>query len=202
MLTEGLADGRGATEFTWQATLNGWLDDFEEDGAAIFYMALYANNSESFDTTCHYFNVTRAEQRTTSTTTSATQTSTGGPDASKAPTSDPTATSTSSPDEGGGGLSCGAVAGISVGATIGGILLLGGLGFFAGRAFSRKNNQANRNSYAAPPFENYKPEGPPGQMSSPQTYTTATSGTYYQPSMQSSPPPQQQYTPQAYHEAP
>lgn len=91
--------------------------------AAVFYLALYAPGVADMDASSHYFNVTIDSASTSSASATATTTKQAASSAAKA--AETTEASDSSK-----GLSTGAVAGIAVGATAVGLVLLGALGFF------------------------------------------------------------------------
>ena len=167
------------------------------------YYALYETDSEVYLAGCHYFNITR--DKAAAKTSSVTRTSpTGTPQAGTDPQVTFSAASSPAPsphDE----MSCGSWAGIAAGATIGGIILLGGLGFFAGRqfqkAFSRAhgtNQEYTQTEIAEPPqAEDSKPlptpEASMGQFESPTMYTVP-------PTIQEAPPQRYSYNPNALHE--
>ncbi|KAF7543279.1 hypothetical protein G7Z17_g10872 [Cylindrodendrum hubeiense] len=165
-----LLENSRSTSMIWTVSFDGFSTDVAEGESAIFYLALYESGTNNVDVTCHYFNVTLPEEPTTTTSTISTETIastnigtmtakvTPTPDAASTTTtsSSSTATSTSDPKPSPDSLSTGAVAGIAVGSTLGGILALGGLGFLAWKYFLRKRDSGGQ--YApgqqVPPEEN------------------------------------------------
>lgn len=97
---------------------------------AILYFAVMPAKSPNKDAMSHYFNVTIADAPTTTSASDTASVSTISM-ATTSMTVVPSNTTTPPPENSGGsspGLSNGAVAGIAVGCTIGGLLLLGGIG--------------------------------------------------------------------------
>lgn len=167
-----------------------------EGEQAVFYMALYEAGQDGFTTTSHYFNVSIPEDDSDKPTSTGPATN---------PTVDPTGedpktitvepTSTGGSDSDGGSsnsdddsdLSTGAVAGIAVGATLGGIALVGALGFFLWRRRRASKAAVTGGNYAPTPQQT------PGTAYAP---THGSVGSPYPPSSSApygSPPPQMEY---------
>lgn len=126
------------------------------------------NGSTAYDTSSHYFNVTLP--KTTTTSASHTPTVSASDKGLANPTGNAESSETTSADSDGdkkdSGLSTGAVAGIAVGATIGGLAVLGAAGFFLWRHFRKTpgdaSGQYNTASQQPPPVEEYyKPQPAP-----------------------------------------
>lgn len=146
----------------WTVNIPGSFSTFKDsDGknSVVAYFALYGTGATSWDAICHYFNITDpGESERTSTTSEEQETSTeetadsatpftteatteGSSTSAQTTDSGPTPAvkETASPDGSGGdsssdtGLSAGTVAGISIGSTIGVLLLAGAVVFLIWR---------------------------------------------------------------------
>ncbi|KAK2595352.1 hypothetical protein QQS21_006952 [Conoideocrella luteorostrata] len=191
-------DNYRSNSMNWSATFaKQSLKILKAGEAAVLYFAVAPTGSQTIDGRSHYFNVTADDTAATSIATTATTTSTATTDTTHADDvssfetraiagSNVTGTSTNTqmsqtasasagatPNAGSGsGLSGGAYAGIAVAGTVVGILLLGGLGFFA-RKKSRKRN--------AEPTTKVQPvEVKPGELSGRAIYE-APAGRSYAP---------------------
>ncbi|KID84786.1 hypothetical protein MGU_07936 [Metarhizium guizhouense ARSEF 977] len=133
-------EGTRSTSLIWTVSLDGLSRNVPRGENAILYFAVLRARSPDRDGTSHYFNVSVPD--TASTTAPATQTSdvptmsTTTSAATDVPphaaTPEPASSGESSP-----GLSRGGVAGVAVGSTVGGLLLLGGMGLLAWRKMRR-----------------------------------------------------------------
>jgi hypothetical protein len=134
----------------WEVSFEAFSTDIPEGEQAIFFFALYKAGETGFDTTCHYFNVSRPRDAS-STMTVSTSTSL----AVETPTADPTSIidDPNDNDEAGdkSGLSTGAVAGISVAATVAGLAALGALGFFLWRYLKGRPGGGSGGQYQPTP---------------------------------------------------
>ncbi|EFY95532.1 hypothetical protein X797_008203 [Metarhizium robertsii] len=125
-------EGTRSTSLIWTVSLDGLSRNVPRGENAILYFAVLRARSPDRDGTSHYFNVSVPDAA--STTAPATQTS-DVPTMStttSAATDVPASSGESSP-----GLSRGGVAGVAVGSTVGGLLLLGGMGLLAWRKMRR-----------------------------------------------------------------
>ncbi|KAK7408870.1 hypothetical protein QQX98_008931 [Neonectria punicea] len=158
-----LIDHTTSTSKKWKVSLDGLLSNVTEGEQAILYLALYETGNTNFDATCHYFNVTIPASVTTSATTAtSTSESTSTSQASRASATSASATADSD-DGSSSGLGTGAVAGIAVGASLGGLLFLGGLAFLAWRHLRKMDSSgAYTQSQQSPPQEEAKHELAPG----------------------------------------
>ncbi|EFY87362.1 hypothetical protein J3458_015491 [Metarhizium acridum] len=151
-----LQEGTRSTSLIWTVSLDGLSKNVPRGGNAILYFAVLRAKSPDKDGISHYFNVSIPD--TASTTASATQTS-GVPTTismtTSAVTDAPSNTTTPEPESSGGsnsGLSPGGIAGVAVGSTVGGILLLGGIGLLAWKKMQRgKPAEEAQVSEAKPP---------------------------------------------------
>ncbi|KAF5025399.1 hypothetical protein F66182_2501 [Fusarium sp. NRRL 66182] len=196
-----------STSFIWQVNFGGFSTEVADNEDAVFHFALFESGTNNQVALSGAFNVTVPRDETTTST----QSTTVEPSSATNPASTAAAATTDSAAEttgadagnnsGGDELSTGAVAGIAVGATLGGLLVLGGAGFLLWKHF-RKGSGATAGGYA-PPGE----LGPGGQGQPVQEY--------YKPPGQQGPqaeladqqwmhPPQQGYArgPGGLHEAP
>lgn len=146
-----------ATSLKWTVSLARFSKNVAKGEAAIFYLGLYDSSSGVRDTTCHYFNVTIDTLSSASVTSSLPAASTTAVSTSSTVVSSTgTSTPTTGADAKNSGLSTGATAGVAVGATLGGLLVLGGLGFLAWRCLRRDAKQV----MVEPALTEYKPELP------------------------------------------
>ena len=162
-----------------------------DDG--VFLLAIYdakKNHSDGidWDTSSHYFNVIRNEvaektHTATSSASGATRTQVAAAGAIGPASAQQSTPAKAKKDS--GGLSTGAVAGISVGVTVGAVLLLGGFGFLVGRRMFGKRSR-----------QGYEP--PRGDESKKEPQVMPQYQQQYQPGVQDSPQPQAQ----AFHYAP
>lgn len=178
-LMMALEDGGDITTYDWVVkVINPTLLKDGED-AVLYFDIMDANDTTKrrIDSSS-YFNVTRAAQPKVSSsltssvastkTTALSQGTATSPDAVASPTDTSSSSSSSSTasDSGDDGLSKGAIAGIAVGATLGGILLLGGLGFLLGKKFARRNKSKEGDSGVQSPWT--QPTQPPSELPSPK----------------------------------
>ncbi|KID94097.1 hypothetical protein MAJ_09936, partial [Metarhizium majus ARSEF 297] len=157
-----LREGTRSTSLIWTVSLDGLSRNVPRGENAILYFAVLRARSPDRDGTSHYFNVSVPDAA--STTASATQTSTTTSAATDVPshaaTPEPASSGESSP-----GLSRGGVAGVAVGSTVGGLLLLGGMGLLAWRKMRRGKPAEDAAVEDAKPPELAGPaihEAPPG----------------------------------------
>lgn len=204
------AENTRSTSLIWPVSFDAFSTELEDGEDAVFYFSVYKTGVDEIVSTSHYFNVTfeAADETPTSTasrggeptstlfeeTTSA-STSTSGPTT--------TAETISDDDDGDSGLSTGAVAGIAVGATLGGIAAIAAIGFFLWKrrrankaaqapAEVAANTPLDPNQYGGHPHQEYYK--PPESQGTPSMVQYAPS----QPSNQRSelgdnpwnPPPQ------------
>jgi hypothetical protein len=134
-----------------------------EGESAVFYFAITLPGSEDHLAASSYFNVTlnQEEEEPTSSTTVSTREPTST--STSASTSTRSQTAAFPPPEDGDNedLSNGAVAGIAVGVTIGGIALLAAMGFFLWKRMRGRRDSGSAPAAAATPstpgYEQYKP---------------------------------------------
>ncbi|KJK87876.1 hypothetical protein H633G_08296 [Metarhizium anisopliae BRIP 53284] len=128
-----LREGTRSTSLIWTVSLDGLSRNVPRGENAILYFAVLRARSPDRDGGSHYFNVSVPDAA--STTAPATQTS----DVPTMSTTTPAATDVpaSSGESSSPGLSRGGVAGVAVGSTVGGLLLLGGMGLLAWRKMRR-----------------------------------------------------------------
>ncbi|KAF4502935.1 Crumbs like 3 [Fusarium agapanthi] len=149
-----LKENTTSTSFIWTVNFGGFSTEVGDDRDAVFHYSLFKSGTNDIVANSAAFNVTVPKDETTSaslasTTALPSPSSTGA--LSETTTTDAateTTTDTSS-NKDDGGLSTGAVAGVAVGATIGGIALLAGAGFLLWRHF-RKGKGATAGGYAPP----------------------------------------------------
>ncbi|KAJ4260448.1 hypothetical protein NW762_007188 [Fusarium torreyae] len=167
-----------STSFIWQVSFNGFSTRVKDDEDAVFHFSLFQSGTNNVVANSQNFNVTIPKDDTT-TTSAASTTVEPSPTPTRGASETTTDASAETTDAGSGSddssLSTGAVAGIAVGATLGGILVLGGLGFLLWKHF-RKGAGAPTGGYAPPSEmptgaqnqpvqEYYKPPGqPPAEM--------------------------------------
>ncbi|KAK1716892.1 hypothetical protein BDP67DRAFT_247511 [Colletotrichum lupini] len=136
----------------WRVSFDGFPSSHDPDLSNVYYLHLQAAGQNGTGVTCHYFNITRGDATSVSSSalSSASPTAASSPSTSPSSIGSPTATPSamSTPDLDRGELSTGAVAGIAVGATFVGTLVVVGL---AGLLFWRrwKNNEKGRGEEAA-----------------------------------------------------
>ncbi|RSL46930.1 hypothetical protein CEP53_010133 [Fusarium sp. AF-6] len=126
-----------STRYTWKVTYDGFPVDHDPKLSNVYFFQLFDTTGNVTPITCHYFNITdpkttsTSSAATTGTTTTASKTFT-----TRTPsvTAEKAAATSQVEEDGEKGLSNGAIAGIAVGAGIGGILL-SGLGFLLWRRF-------------------------------------------------------------------
>lgn len=152
-LTEGYADNEPAHNITWKVTLErlNLTTIPEQDEVTLQFMLYKSNQTQFYIAASDFFNITRP-QKPTSTTTSQTPSSTlsqsnvskatsyGDPPLSKNDGSTSNGTSRKS-------LSSGATAGIAVGATLAGFAMVGAIGFFVWKR-NRKNQLSKKDESA------------------------------------------------------
>ncbi|KAF5984956.1 Crumbs protein like protein 3 [Fusarium bulbicola] len=183
LLWQDYPQAGSGTQFFVQLKVNfgGFSTEVGDDRDGVFHYSLFKSGTNDIVANSAAFNVTVPKDETTSaslasTTALPSPSSTGA--LSETTTTDAateTTTDTSS-NKDDGGLSTGAVAGVAVGATIGGIALLAGAGFLLWRHF-RKGKGATAGGYAPPSempvgaqnqpvHEYYKPpaQQPPAEM--------------------------------------
>ncbi|KAK2595656.1 hypothetical protein QQS21_006629 [Conoideocrella luteorostrata] len=186
-----LADRTRSTSLIWTVNLApSFSKKVAKDEDAIFYLGLYdPDTPDKRVAACHYFNVTIDNAAVTTSVTSettSTPSATAVSSSSAVSTTASTSTSTSMPvTESGAGLSNGAVAGIAVGATVGGLLLLGALGFLAWRHLRSRRDHTP--AAMGPSVTENKPE-----LSGQPSYHGSETPNYYN----------HQYKPAPVHEAP
>ncbi|KAF7563902.1 hypothetical protein G7046_g219 [Stylonectria norvegica] len=160
-----------STTLNWNASYDGFSTDFSATQFGVFYLSLSQPGSDGTPITLsHYFNISApdsSDEDVTSTTASLS--------AAPAPTntvsititlyasSTATGSSRSDTTDGDPGLSTGATAGIAVGATIGGIILLAGLGFLAWKRFRKAAEESKEEEQPSSPKNDIK-ELPGGGM--------------------------------------
>ncbi|KAF5520625.1 hypothetical protein CGCA056_v007926 [Colletotrichum aenigma] len=115
-------------DYTCEVSYDGFPDDADLS-LPVFYLALYSSGSGAITATSHYFNIPEAST-TTATTSSPTSSSQSQ---ASATSSSPAATETYSQS-----LGTGAVAGIAVGASLGTILVVSVIGWFAWKALRKR----------------------------------------------------------------
>ncbi|KAH6889648.1 hypothetical protein B0T10DRAFT_38069 [Thelonectria olida] len=179
-----LRDSR-STSLIWTIDMTGFSSDVAKGQSAIFYLAIYEAGVTNMDASSHYFNVT-LDDTATSTTTAASATKSAGKPTTSAAEAETTTASSDNSDSGSDGLATGAIAGIAVGATVGGGLLLGALGFLLWRLL-RKRDSGGKYS--------------PGQQYPPPEMDNVTPNWVQTPQSQPPVPVQHQMAPQIY-EAP
>ncbi|KPM43184.1 hypothetical protein AK830_g3362 [Neonectria ditissima] len=181
-----LIDHTTATSVKWKVSLKGLLSNVTEGEQAILYLAMYQTGQTNFDATCHYFNVTIPASLTSSATTATSTidaTTTSHISLASITSTSATAESTSDSDsnsDSDSGLGKGAVAGVAVGASLGGLLFLGGLAFLAWRHLRKMDSsgaymQSQQSPSQEPKHElapggwNHAPQaqGPPGLYEAP-----------------------------------
>ncbi|CAM1509572.1 Fc.00g033110.m01.CDS01 [Cosmosporella sp. VM-42] len=156
------------TSQPWTVSLDGFSTLTRNGEDPVFYLALYQSGSNNWDATSHYFNISLPVTSTSSASAEATTTSSVTLQASPGPTNTVTssdtsssATATSDPEDDNTdpGLSTGAVAGIAVGSTLGGVFALAGVGFLLWRHFRKggPRGQYTQGQQVPPPTEEYKP---------------------------------------------
>ena len=190
-----------STRYTWKVTYDGFSVDHDPTLSNVYFFQLFDTAGNATPITCHYFNITDPKTTSTTSTTSAPTTSATKTASKTFTTRTPSVTAekaaaTSQAEDGGEkGLSNGAIAGISVGAGIGGILL-GGLGFLFWRRFRGGGNPK-------------KPRSPDDDkevvsVSSPSVDPCHHPGhqSYYQPQPQEEPDQPQERQIGGLHEAP
>ncbi|KAM6535661.1 hypothetical protein FALCPG4_005210 [Fusarium falciforme] len=124
-----------STRYTWMVTYDGFSVDHDPTLSNVYFFQLFDTAGNATPITCHYFNITdpKTTSITSAATTSATRTvleifTTRTPSV----TAEKAATTSQVEENGEKGLSNGSIAGIAIGAGMGGILL-GGLGFLLWR---------------------------------------------------------------------
>ncbi|KIL95999.1 hypothetical protein FAVG1_00738 [Fusarium avenaceum] len=147
-----LRENTTSTSFIWQVSFNGFSTRVNKGEDAVFHFSLFKSGTNDIFANSAAFNVTVPQDEETSAastvepsptpTNSATETTTK----SSTETESTTEAAASNKDE---GLSTGAVAGIAVGATLGGIAVLAGLGFLLWKHM-RKGSGAAAGGYAPP----------------------------------------------------
>lgn len=156
-----LVDHTTLLSIDWKVSLKGFQTNVSEGEQVILYIGLYETGQTNLNASSHYFNVTVPSSYTTlSTSTSTSATATGTADAVSTTTeATTTAASAEATKDSNSKLSTGAVAGIGVGSAIGGILLLGSVGFFFWKR-SRKGDASGAyiQSQQTPPPEEVKHE--------------------------------------------
>ncbi|OAQ58324.1 hypothetical protein VFPPC_11659 [Pochonia chlamydosporia 170] len=161
-----LRQGSRSTSLIWTVSLDGLSRNVTKGEDVVLYFAVLRAGTPNKDAMSHYFNVTLPD-----TTTSATGTPTASTmvmttsSMTNVPTNTPTGTTTTEPESSGAssGLSNGAVAGIAVGCTLGGILVLGGIGLLAWKKFRKGKGESSDDVQASEvkPPELAAPPAPP-----------------------------------------
>ncbi|KAH7176664.1 hypothetical protein EDB81DRAFT_850517 [Dactylonectria macrodidyma] len=197
-----------STRHVWTVTFNDFPADFDKTLSNVYYFTLQdASGTVVGGTTSHYFNITDpADSTTTSTVISTTAASTASSSTSESISQTETAASSSATantdDEGGQGLSRGALVGVSVGATLGGLAVLAvlvGLGFLVWGSFGR--NRPNQGQIL--PHEQPKPDTTPGSLVTTVVTPPLEQHYYPVPQLQYRPQPVQEIQhPRPIHEAP
>ncbi|OBT82059.1 hypothetical protein VE02_09372 [Pseudogymnoascus sp. 03VT05] len=157
----------------WEVSFYNFATGDGNGNDAVFYLTLFgAGHDDKIITTCHYFNITvpKVSSTTSALTVNPTSTSSSPSSTSSSPSSSSAAAAAAAATEAAAtpptlepepnpypGPSTGAVAGIAVGATLAGLLVLGGLGFLVWRHFSKKKSteQYTSGHQAPPPVEEY-----------------------------------------------
>ncbi|KAG7055282.1 hypothetical protein JMJ77_0007745 [Colletotrichum scovillei] len=120
--------------FKWRVSFDGFPSSHDPDLSNVYYLHLQAAGQNGTGVTCHYFNITRSDASSVSPSALSSASPTAALSSSTLPSSvgSPTTTSSalSTPELGRDGLSTGAVAGIAVGATFVGTLVVVGLAAF------------------------------------------------------------------------
>ena len=168
-------DGGTLTEYDWTASpINANGLENGEDAVLYFDIMNATDSSHRRIDSSSYFNVTYSGGTKSSSSSSSPSPSPSPSGTTRTFESEETATTASdttvlstptgthaSKSDSDDGLSTGAVAGIAVGATLGGILVLGGLGFWLGRAFARRSRPDEKSDFqSSPPAELVQPSNP------------------------------------------
>jgi hypothetical protein len=155
-----------ATSMTWEVSFDNFITDIPEGEQAVFSFALYSAGFNGYDALSHSFNVSLPREASTTTSTTQTEIVTA--------TTTPTDSSAGSDKKEPAGLSSAAVAGISLAATFGGLLLIVG-GIFLGWKLIKARDSGARYQPGRqePAPEESKPEPvqyPPAGRPASQTY--------------------------------
>jgi hypothetical protein len=154
------------TSMTWEVSFDNFITDIPEGEQAVFSFALYSSGFNGYDAMSHSFNVSLP--REASTTTSSTQTEV------VTATSTATDSSAGSDEKQQAGLSSAAIAGISLAATSGGLLLVIGAIFLGWKLIKGRDSGGRyQPGQQEPTLEEYKPEPvqyPPSGRPASQTY--------------------------------
>lgn len=148
-LTNSYADNEPAHNITWKVTLEGLnLTTIpEKDEVTLQFMLYKSNQTQFYIAASDFFNITRPEQPTSTTTSQAPTSTSSQSSASKATSygGPPPSRSDGSKSNGSSkkSLSSGAVAGIAVGATLAGVAILGAIGLFVWKRH-RKNQLSKK----------------------------------------------------------
>ncbi|KAF7550669.1 hypothetical protein G7Z17_g5559 [Cylindrodendrum hubeiense] len=162
------------TIYKWTVTLEDFSADFDKTLSNVYYFRLEdVSNGETEKVTSHYFNITDPADSTT-TSASATKTSAASKSGSQTGASTSSTEMSDSGDDGDEGLSRGALIGVSVGVTLGGLAVLAGLGFLLWKYLRR--HRSGRGKLLSP--EHPMQEGTPGSLST--TIVTSPGQQYYQ----------------------
>ncbi|KAF4462604.1 crumbs 3 [Fusarium albosuccineum] len=137
-----IKNGTTKPGFTWNATLDGLSENLREssEGKGVLQMELYKAGSDKVLAKSPNFGIVLEDAETTTIDGPRDTATSESSSAVSTPASNPSVPTTSSSGTSGSQMSTGTVAGISVGSTVGGLLLLGGLGFFARKRFSRRGS--------------------------------------------------------------
>ncbi|KAF4341285.1 Crumbs like 3 [Fusarium beomiforme] len=149
-----LKENTTSTSYIWTVNFGGFSTEVGKNDDAVFHFSLFKSGTNDIYANSAAFNVTVPKGETTSATLASTTaiqspTATGALSETTTTEAATETTTSNSSNKDDGGLSTGAVAGVAVGATIGGILLLGGAGFLLWRHF-RKGPGGNVGGYAPP----------------------------------------------------
>ena len=129
-------DNTRDTSYVWPIDLTQ-LIPIPEGETTMLYLALYEADGTDPAAASRRFNITAASTKPTSTSSSlSTEISTTNPALTPDPTKSPKNNS-EDPDNGDSRLSTGAVAGITVGAMVGGLLILSTVGFWLWKHYRR-----------------------------------------------------------------
>ncbi|KAF5678376.1 Crumbs like 3 [Fusarium heterosporum] len=157
-----LRENTTSTSFIWQVSFNGFSTAVNKGEDAVFHFSIFKSGTNDIYANSATFNVTVPQDEETS----AASTVEPSPTPTSAVSETTTAAATESTTEAASdkeedkGLSTGAVAGIAVGATLGGILVLAGLGFLLWRHF-RKGSGPAAGGYAPPSDMHTSPQHQP-----------------------------------------
>ncbi|KAK5989463.1 hypothetical protein PT974_10984 [Cladobotryum mycophilum] len=138
-----------STSLIWTVDVSKFSTNGSEGQDLVYFLGLYKSGSPVFDTTSHYFNVSQASAVTSSS-------ASGTASATTPPSSLPTLPTPPPPPPPAhrSGLSTGAVAGISIGGTLVGILIAGALVLIIRRSLLKRGIKGQDHKNA--PYDGYK----------------------------------------------